>query len=254
MFARIDAEAGGRFPRSGVGDVNTYALFSELSSIIARRAGIVVPTEIATSDTTKTFFSHLVESGRLHSLYDFQTGMGFFNRIGHARFKFVLVALGEPRRISNPSFKVAFFLRTAADMADKSRYFEMSKNDIAAINPNTNTAPIFRSKIDAELTKQIYARVPVLIDDAKGPDGNPWGIRFQAMFHMSGDSDEFRTAKQLTRGGMTRDGRDWVKSNGSERFVPLYEAKMIHHYDHRWAPMRTVWATRIPGLLAVLSG
>jgi N-6 DNA Methylase len=234
-FARIEGAAGGRFPRSGVGDVNTYALFSELFSIIARRSGIVVPTELATSDTTKTLFGHLVESGRLQALYDFQTGMGFFDRIGHARFKFVLVALGEPRNTSNPKFKVAFFLRTAAEMADKSRYFEMSKIDIAAINPNTKTAPIFRSKADAELTKQIYARVPVLIDDAKGAEGNPWGIRFQAMFHMSGDSDLFRTAKQLTREGFTRKGRDWVKPVGTERYLPLYEAKMIHHYDHRWA-------------------
>jgi hypothetical protein len=232
-FARTGADDGGRFPRAGVGDVNTYALFSELFSVISRRAGIVVPTELATSDTTKVFFGHLVDSGRLHCLYDFQTGMGYFDRIGHARFKFVLVALGEPRKVSNPKFKVAFFLRTAAEMADQTRYFEMSKSDIAAINPNTRTAPIFRSKADAELTKQIYSRLPVLVDDAKGASGNPWGIEFARLFDMSGDSDSFRTAKQL--GGFTRDGRDWVKPDGTSRYVPLYEAKMIHHYDHRWA-------------------
>jgi hypothetical protein len=38
----------------------------------------------------------------------------------------------------------------------------MSKSDIIAINPNTRTAPVFRSQTDADLTRQIYARVPVL--------------------------------------------------------------------------------------------
>ena len=32
--------------------------------------------------------------------------------------------------------------------------------------------------MDAELTKKIYSRVPVLIDEALGEQGNPWGIKF----------------------------------------------------------------------------
>jgi hypothetical protein len=235
VFARTPGEVGGRFPLTGTGDVNTYALFAELFATIARRAGVIVPTELATSDTTKAFFAHLVESGRLRCLLDFQTGMGFFDRIGHARFKFALVALGEARRQANPAFRVAFFLRTQTEMADQTRYFEMSSRDIAAINPNTRTAPVLRSKADAELTKQIYARVPVLIDEVKGKDGNPWGIEFARLFDMSNDSGLFRTARQLQDAGFVRDGRDWMAPNPGERYVPLYEAKMMHHYDHRWA-------------------
>ena len=42
-----------------------------------------------------------------------------------------------------------------------------------------------------------------------------------------------------TRAGV-RDGPDWVRegADGLERRVPLYEAKMIHHFDHRWATYR----------------
>jgi hypothetical protein len=76
--------------------------------------------------------------------------------------------------------------------------------------------------------------VPVLIDDSIGYSGNPWGIRFLAMFHMSGDSGLFRTARQLQTEGLRRDGADWSDGAGDRR-VPLYEAKMVHHYDHRWA-------------------
>ena len=54
----------------------------------------------------------------------------------------------------------------------------------------------YRTRRDAEITKGIYRRVPVLVDENK-EDGNPWGITFQRMFDMSNDSHLFRTRDQL---------------------------------------------------------
>ncbi|MBI1997463.1 MAG: hypothetical protein HYS66_13475, partial [Deltaproteobacteria bacterium] len=51
---------GGRFPLTGRGDINTYAVFAELAHNAIHpngRAGIIVPTGIATDDTTKFFYS-----------------------------------------------------------------------------------------------------------------------------------------------------------------------------------------------------
>ena len=194
-----------------------------------------MPTELATSDSAKAFFAQLIDTGRLRSLYDFQTGMGFFDRIGHARFKFSLVSLSEARDAENPVFRVAFFLRTQDEIGRPIRYFQMSKKDIEIINPNTRTAPVFRSKSDAALTKQIYERVPVLVNETIDA-GNPWGVEFrQGLFNMTSDSELFRTARQLCNEGFTRNGSDWVASNSGQRLVPLQEAKMVHHFNHRWA-------------------
>jgi hypothetical protein len=55
------------------------------------------------------------------------------------------------------------------------------------------------------------------------------------MFHMSNDSGLFRTAAQLQAQGYARDGTDWITPGPRPRYVPLYEAKMIHQFDHRWA-------------------
>ena len=112
---------------------------------------------------------------------------------------------------------------------------------------------MFRARADAELTAKIYSRVPVLIDDSKGADGNPWGVSFMSMFHMSNDSGLFRTATQLEAAGYAREGTDWVAAGDDprepSRYVPLYEAKMLHHYDHRFGdasalierPVNTSW-------------
>ena len=51
---------------------------------------------------------------------------------------------------------------------------------------------------------------------------------------MSSDSHLFRTAEELEAQGYARDGNVYRKP-GAEDHLPLYEGKMVHHYDHRWA-------------------
>src|SRR5262249_39179753 len=152
-----------RFPLTGHGDVNTYALFAELFAKLldARgRAGAIVPTGIATDATTAPFFAALMSERRLFSLHDFQTGHGFFDRIGHARFKFCLLTTGYADSASEAA-DFSFFSRTIEDYADQRRHFRLKRSEIERINPNTSTAPIFRTAVDAELTAKIHSRVPV---------------------------------------------------------------------------------------------
>lgn len=227
---------GGRFPLTGVGDVNTYAVFAEtflnLSSSKGR-SGFVVPTGIATDSSTKAFFEAIVNNRNLVSLYDFENREKIFPAVD-SRMKFCLLTLGHD--VNNAQF--LFFATRVDHLSDDRRRFTLSAEDIERINPNTRTAPVFRSNTDAELTRKIYSRVPILIDENKGPEGNPWGISFMAMFHMSNDSGLFRTYRQLEEQGLEREGANWVEENG-KIWVPLYEAKMVHHYDHRWATFET---------------
>ena len=242
MFARVPADSGGRFPLAGTGDVNTFALFTELFATQSLFVAMIVPSELATSDTTKELFGHLIDSGRLRSMYDFQTGRGFFDRIGHARFKFLLVMLGGVRDEADPEIRVATFLRTNADIHDASRFFTLLRSDFHQFNPNTKTSPIFRTKADADLMRDLYSRFPVIVEESKGASGNQWNIEFSRLFDMSGDSGIFRTAVELQMAGATRTGADWEAPEEAlkcdvkpGRWIPLYEAKMIHHFDHRWA-------------------
>ncbi len=65
LFALVKGEDGGRYPLTGVGDVNTYALFAEtFAQLMAPtgRAGFIVPTGIATDDSTKAFFAHITQT------------------------------------------------------------------------------------------------------------------------------------------------------------------------------------------------
>ena len=222
--------ASERFALSARGKVNTYALFAELfANLTGERAGVIVPTGIATDATTAPFFAHLVEQRRLARLVDFENSAPLFAGV-HRSFKFALLTLGRGEPISH----FAFFLTQPGQLAEAERNFTLSPQQIAAINPNTNTAPVFRSRKDAELTSKIYSNAPVLINESAGKDGNPWGVEFrQGLFNMTSDSGLFRTAAPLGADGFIREDTDFVR--GPTRYVPLYEAKMIHQFDHRWA-------------------
>ncbi|MDA8373606.1 MAG: N-6 DNA methylase [Actinomycetota bacterium] len=223
----------GAYPLCGRGDVNTYAVFAETmrDGLTARgRMGVIVPTGIATDDTTKYFFADCVDNQRLVSLYDFENAAPLFPAV-HRSYKFCLLTLGgADARVAQADF--AFFAHQVSDLDDPERRFPLTPDDFALINPNTRTAPVFKTRRDAAITKKIYQRVPVLVREGD-PEGNPWGIEFSTMFHMTNDSHLFRKGEDLAREGAVLEGNIWVR--GKERWLPLYEAKMAAPYDHRAA-------------------
>jgi len=235
-----DAEAishflreSGRYPLCGRGDVNTYTVFAEAMRDLvgpAGRSGIIVPSGIATDDTTKEFFQAIVDERRLVSLFDFENAAPIFEGV-HRSYKFCLLTMsGLARPIESPDF--VFFAHRVEDLNDPDRRFQLTAADFKLLNPNTRTCPIFRTQRDAQITKGIYSRVPVLIDRTR-PDGNPWGVSFMRMFDMTNDSGLFKLRSELLAEGWTLDGN--VFRRGEDAYLPLYEGKMFHHFDHRYA-------------------
>ena len=227
---------GGRFPLTGKGDVNTYAIFAEtFLSLIGPggRAGLIVPTGIATDDSTKIFFNEIVTRQRLASLYDFENREKVFPGID-SRIKFCLLTLSDTdNSFTNAEF--SFFLHSTEELQDSERRFTLSTEDFALFNPNTRTCPLFRTRQDAEIARKMYRRAGVLWKESRGkkPDVNPWGVRFLRMFDMANDSGLFKTRMQLLEEGHELQGNVFCQEK--KCYLPLYEAKLFHQYDHRFA-------------------
>ena len=207
------ARESNRFPLAAVGDINTYGLFAELSTTAINsrgRAGIVIPTGIATDDTYKDFFSKVTQDQKLVSLFDFENRGHLFPAL-HTKTKFCLFTVSA-QPVNSAHF--CFLSTQTRDLRDPLQVFSLSADDLRLMNPNTQTCPLFRTTRDAELTKKVYRQVPILINERT--DVNPWAIEYLRMFDMSNDSGLFRTEA----------------ASGSLR---VYEAKMFWHFDHRWA-------------------
>lgn len=217
------ARNSGRYPLTGRGDINLYVLFAEHFAQAMKdsgQAGLLIPTGVATDDTTKYFFNNLLSNNKLDSLISFYEVRQWFKGTDD-RKSFCLLTLGFSE---HPQF--IFNLKHIEEIKEREKWFSLSPKDFQLINPNTRTCPIFRSKKDAELSKKIYNIVPILIkeENEDNPASNRWGIKFSRMFDMANDSDLFTNMGQIQGLGADSDG-----------FLPLYEAKMVHHYDHRWA-------------------
>lgn len=229
-------KSSGRFSLTNRGKIELSSLFAELCTEFSKEAwGLVIPTSIAFGDSTKYFFEKLVTENRLISLYDFENKEKLFNI--HAMYKFCLLTAGQqqdkPREVSG-----GFYLTRLDHLLDPNRIYKLETADFAKLNPNTKTCPVFRTSKDAALTKKLYCNAPILINEESGE--NPWDVRLATLFNMATASSQFKTRQQLLDMGGLQIG-NCFDVNGN-RFVPLYEGKMIWFYNHHYGefPMEDV--------------
>ena len=225
----------GHYPLLSGGDINLYSLFVERAMNLLKPDGLVgllTPSGIYADKTAAKFFKSVSTSGRIGGLFDFENKKVFFKDV-HASFKFcALIFGGENRRFDETT--CAFFLHDTRTVDDPDRCFSLTPDDFARVNPNTCTAPVFRTRRDAEITRRIYEHHPVLVDRSRGKERRTWPVRHHTMYHMANDSHLFRTAAQLeSEGFYPVEGNHWKRKD--KLYVPLYEGKMVQAFDHRAA-------------------
>ena len=229
------ARTSGDYPLLSSGDINLYSLFVERAMTLVKpdgMVGLLTPSGIASDKTAARFFKGVSTQGRLRALYDFENKKVFFPDV-HASFKFC-VFVASPSPVKDPA-RCAFYLHSVAELDDPERRFPLTAADFARVNPNTGTAPIFRTRRDAELTTAIYGRLPVLVDRSSGGEVKAWPVKYTTMFHMTNDSNLFRTREELEEreGAYPIGGNRFGSPSGD--WVPLYEGKMVQAFDHRAA-------------------
>ncbi|MCY4112184.1 MAG: restriction endonuclease, partial [Chloroflexi bacterium] len=231
--------ASGQYPLLGGGDINLYSLFVERAMGLVNPdgfVGLLTPSGIYADKTAAEFFKSVSTGGRVGGLFDFENRRPgtdlppFFPDID-SRFKFCALIFGGAERTFDET-KCGFFLHDTETIGNPDRCFPLSPEDFARVNPNTGTAPVFRTRRDAEITRGVYERHPVLVDRSSGDECRVWPVKYHTMFHMTNDSHLFRTAAQLEdEGCYPVQGNRWKR--GAELYLPLYQGRMIHQFDHR---------------------
>jgi hypothetical protein len=183
-------------------------------------------------DTTKLFLKELQDTRSLAQAIDFENNETLFPGVGHGRMRFCLLTIRKGFRTDVA--RLFFLAREVADITDSERWFELGPGDAAAINPNSETCPVFLSKYDAEITKAVYKRFPVLRREIQAE--SVWGAKLHTVFHMTADAPLMKTAQALSLEGWFREGRNFRR--GSETMLPIIEGKMVTFYDHRAAHIR----------------
>ena len=235
------ARTCGDYPLLAFGELNLYALFVERAMTLVKpdgMVGLLTPSGIASDKTAARFFKGVATGGRLRALYDFENRRTRYNAPPFfpdvdSRFKFCAF-VASPTPTDDPAM-CAFFLQDISELDNPDRRFPLTAEDFSRVNPNTGTAPIFRSRRAAELTTAIYSRLPVLVDRSSGGGVKAWPVKYTRMFDMSNDSDLFRTREELEEqeGAYPVGGNRFDSATGE--WLPLYEGKMVQAFDHRAA-------------------
>ncbi len=229
------------YERLNNGKLNLYKLFVERAHALVRpdgMVGLLTPSGITADLSASHFFRGLSTGGHIKALYDFENrrtrhGLQPFFPDVDSRFKFAAV-IASPGRAFDAAH-CGFFLQAASEIGDPESAFPIRAQDFARVNPNTGTAPIFRSRRDMEIATGIYERVPVLSLKSSVDDPSVWNLRYSQTINMTSDSHLFRTRAELE----TRE-RAWPVGMGryaspSGEWVPLYEGKMVQAFNHRAA-------------------
>ncbi len=221
--------------------LHLYSLFVERALTVVRQDGLIgllVPSGIASDKTAAKFFQGVATEGRLKAPYDFENRRTrydlepFFKDVD-SRFKFcAFVASPSPAK---EAARCAFFLQAVSELSKPEICFSLSAEDFVRVNPNTGTAPIFRSKRDADLTTVIYGNSVPLVDRSSGAEVKAWPVKYLRMFDMTNDSGLFRTRAELDEMESAYPIGQNIFGSPSGNWLPLYEGKMVQAYDHRAA-------------------
>jgi hypothetical protein len=207
----------GLFRFSSEGNLNTYRVFTELASLLlgfSGRAGLVVQTGIATDESGKELFDHLLATNRLVQFLDFENRHQFFQSV-HPQFRFCLLTIGSPNKEGSALF--GWLLHGLEELDIPGRLVRLSASDLLLFNPTSKTCPVFVSERDLAVSRIIYQNSRhVFINENQ---------RFCQVKFLGEVFNLTRDSKYFFAQGSVKD----------QNVLPLYEAKYIHQFDHRFA-------------------
>ena len=220
----------GNFPLSSEGRMNFYSLFTEHYLWLLSddgNAGLIIPTGIVADESNCELFQYLVDNDCLSQVICFDSDSPYFRGV---KMQFCLLS-ASGQNISNEGAVFASSLKSIDEFSEE-RMYSLTTEDYTLLNPNTKTLVLFDSTRDFELMKSIYNNSEILFNGKEGAE-NLWGINFkQGLYNMSNASGYFKTRVVLEKEGWNLAGN--VFSKDGERYLPLYEGKSFHQYNHRW--------------------
>ncbi|WP_228020676.1 Eco57I restriction-modification methylase domain-containing protein [Sphaerospermopsis sp. LEGE 08334] len=210
-------------------DINLYKLFVEQCvNLLSENGecGLVIPSGIYTDLGTKQLREMLFSQTNITGLFCFENKKGIFEGV-HKSFKFVILTFENGKQTL--SFPARFMRHDVEELRSfpGDDCINMSVDLIKQLSPDSISIMEFKTDIDILIAEKM-SRFPLLGEEIQ----DKWNLKLTAEFHMTNDSYLFKTEPGKGR-------------------LPLYEGKMIHQFNHKFAEPR-YWIDEEEGRKAVL--
>ncbi len=200
------------FALSSVGELNTYALFTEAAHHLKSLRGItglILKSGIVSSQVNQKLFNFLLENHQIIAIYDFINKQKIFNIDSRERFCFL--QLGKS---TSSDVKVSMNLKKIQDIENESFILNIKKEDLRKMNPETGMLPNFSSKEDAAFLLRISTDFPFFKDSY--PD-----VKFGRIVHFTNHAE-------------------FIIKTPTDDYLPIYEGKFFNQFDSKFAGFNDV--------------
>lgn len=188
------------------GELNTYALFTELAYKVLASNGIcslIVKSTLATAPANKGLWRYFLEQNALSSLYFFDNKNKIFNIDSRERFSIVILS-----KVKQKFFTFSAGLKKIEDIYICSDTI-VNKDDIVSINPFTGMFPNITCTEDFNVLLNVHKRLKLFQEVYPN-------CHFGRLIHLTAHAKQIDTIQ-------------------TENNIPIYEGKFIEQYDARYA-------------------
>jgi hypothetical protein len=202
-------------------DINLYKLFLERCFTLLRdggRCGIITPGSVYNDLGAKQLREMLFSNCQVDTMFGLQNERFIFEGVDH-RQKVCILSFqkGGHTEAFSGAFRISIAAALRPEQLDAffhspSEHLRFSVQTIRRLSPDSLSVMEFKSDVDARIAEKTM-RFPLLGEDRT----DTWNVRFHREFDMTNDSDLFKTSEGRNR-------------------LPLYEGKMIHQFNHQFAP------------------
>lgn len=211
------ATTSGRFPRGSAGRTNTFGLFGEMGADAAEAGssvGLIVQTALFTDTPFSAFVKRLVSLDLIRNLYDFENSQPIFTGV-HRSLRFAMVVMRGRLHTEPEGFDCGFLLRRIAEV--KARHYRMTPADVEAISPQTGLLPVCATEQEFSVLREAYGNFPTVTSKER---------RCWMKAGVGVTSQQFsKDYVPIAASGV----------GGQADLVGLWESKMMHQHDHRFA-------------------
>lgn len=197
------------YEKSSCGELNTYALFTELclnSLGETGTAGIIIKSSLVKMPVYSEFFKKLMEDHFLYELYMFVNRNKIFSIDSREEFSVIFLKNGN-----NGKFGLALNLDNFESLDSKEKIY-VSSQLLNELNPDTGMIPNISSDEELEFLISMYG-------DHRSFDQIYPESRFGRLVHLTNHSESI------------------VKSE-KKGYLPIYEGKFIEIYTGKFATFR----------------
>ena len=202
--------AAGSPLNKGAGDGNLFRLFVERNLGLLAKGGslnYVLPSALMFEEGSRVLRQHIFRHCHMPFFYSFENNKGIFKDV-HRSYKFALMQLvnGLPDARDEYAIDTAFYVLDPTELKDKARRISYSLKLLKALSPVDWALMELRDSADVSILEKCYSAYSAL---------SPAWLDFRRELHTTDDKELF--IEQEAPG-----------------LIPLYEGKMIWHFNHRF--------------------